>query len=728
MDSRITVTFRFRHGLTSSVSLTKIAAAITFAAFVVGGPGVAKSQIQDAGVYTQHNDNSRTGAQLNETTLTPSAVSSRGMRIVYTANVDDAIWAQPLYVRSVAFPGGSANAVYTVTANNSVYAFDADSGALKWAHPLTDSTIPLRPFAHDAPVTPVIDIGQQAMFVLFSTKNQLKDGSGDPWTLQNLLKTLNVAYWLVALDLRTGAELHRTQVQATVARSDGSMLTFDPRVHESHPALLLDHGSIYVAFGDNPVEEVLTEYHGWVMRFDAVSLQPQGVFCTTVDMRGQGAEGGGVWQGGAGLAADADGNIYFLVGNGDYIPQNRSYGDSFAKLTPAGNTLTLAGTVADVTPPPAIAASVPRYDHTVAQLMETRDLDLGAGGLVVIPGTRMLVGGGKTGMVYLVDGTSMTIQQSFQGFTNTYHPTWNYGCPRPIPAGCESWHAGPHLHGSPTFWNGHLYDWSEKDHLKKFNFDSSTNLFSVTPVVAGVDASPTRMPGGLLSVSANGTVAGSGIVWAMLPTNGPSPTLHAHVYAFDAESLALLWNAPFPAALSQMTRRAGPTVADGKVFVPTANGALLAYGLCDPGTPCVLGHASAPLLAAHDMASSMDMTAPMEMTAPMTHSELAIKHRSQLLPPAGEIVLFRVRAHFDGDAERFEGGDRIGATWKATDGSRVTAELVKTIYATDDDAAPGQLFKVISREGSGRFQRVDWIQRTDAEGGEATYVFYGGKL
>src|SRR5207302_8243160 len=114
--------------------------------------------------------------------------------------------------------------------------------------------------------------------------------------------------------------------------------------------------------------------------------------------------------------------------------------------------------------------------------------------------------------------------------------------------------------------------------------------------------------------------------------------------------------------------------------------------------------------------------------APMTHSELAIKHRSQLLPPAGEIVLFRVRAHFDGDAERFEGGDRIGATWKATDGSRVTAELVKTIYATDDDAAPGQLFKVISREGSGRFQRVDWIQRTDAEGGEATYVFYGGKL
>ena len=75
------------------------------------------------------------------------------------------------------------------------------------------------------------------------------------------------------------------------------------------------------------------------------------------------------------------------------------------KLTASGNNLLFANAVTDLNTPPLSAANVPATIHTVAQLMEARDLDLGAGGLVEVPGTQTLVGGGKTGMMYLVDGT-----------------------------------------------------------------------------------------------------------------------------------------------------------------------------------------------------------------------------------------------------------------------------------------------------------------------------------
>src|SRR5262249_13539457 len=108
--------------------------------------------------------------------------------------------------------------------------------------------------------------------------------------------------------------------------------------------------------------------------------------------------------------------------------------------------------------------------------MDAHDLDLGSGGLIVVPGTKTLIGGGKTGMLYAVDGNAMLatkdsgLLDSIQGFTNTDHPDWNYGCPTPNPANCHDWEAGPHLHNSPTFWNGYVFDWSEKDHLKRFSF------------------------------------------------------------------------------------------------------------------------------------------------------------------------------------------------------------------------------------------------------------------
>jgi outer membrane protein assembly factor BamB len=339
---------------------------------------VATTAMGSSAVWTQHNDNFRTGAQLNEVVLTPAAVARRGMQVKYTVSLSGDIDAQPLYVRNVRFPDGHANALYVVTENNLVYALDEQTGSQKWTHQLADSDPAYRSMARGStnpPPTPAIDVSSHTMYVLFSTKNQSVDTADTRNGWISLDQTLDVAYWLVALDIRSGSELRRMRIGAEIKRSDGTTLTFDSRHHVNHPSLLLDHGSIYLAFG-SIFAEGTCEYHGWVLRYDAATFRKKGAFSTTVNWRIGGTpdpEGGGIWQGGGGLVADYSGNVYFLVGNAPFDPAQLSYGDAIVKLRPGHDSLDFAGAVA----PPK------------ADLMDAKDLDLGSGGLSLIPGTTL---------------------------------------------------------------------------------------------------------------------------------------------------------------------------------------------------------------------------------------------------------------------------------------------------------------------------------------------------
>ena len=80
-------------------------------------------------IYTQRGDNRRTGYTF-ETTLTPANV--KGLRKLFTCDVDAGVYAQPLVVPNVSIGGGIHSVLYVATMNNSVYAFDADDGTQLW--------------------------------------------------------------------------------------------------------------------------------------------------------------------------------------------------------------------------------------------------------------------------------------------------------------------------------------------------------------------------------------------------------------------------------------------------------------------------------------------------------------------------------------------------------------------------------------------------------------------
>src|SRR5205823_6975313 len=120
------------------------------------------------------------------------------------------------------------------------------------------------------------------------------------------------------------------------------------------PALLLNNGVVYIGFGSHGDQ---TPYHGWVLGYDATTLQQVMAYNDTSN-----GSNGGIWHSGGGLAADSAGNIYFVTGNGTFDANigGVDYGDSVEKISPSGSVL-------DYFTP---------HDQAI---LSAKDLDLGSG-------------------------------------------------------------------------------------------------------------------------------------------------------------------------------------------------------------------------------------------------------------------------------------------------------------------------------------------------------------
>src|SRR5215472_13676015 len=300
-------------------------------------------------VLTYHNDNSRLGANLNETQLAPANVNSAQFGKLFTYSVDGYVYAQPLYVSELSIPNqGTHNVVFVATEHNSVYAFDADSnaganGGLLWqvnlgpSAPTPNSTLPFEIIQPEVGITgtPVIDLPSGTLYV-------------DAFTLEGG----NYIHRIHALNLADGSEKSFSPVIVSASvpgigtGSTNGVLTFQAQQQLQRSALTLANGILYVAYAgytDTPVED---PFHGWIIGFDASSLQqlPTYVFCSTpngtTDEFGPTAGEGGIWGGGAGLAVDGNGNLYFGTGDGNFnaFPNTNGteYGNSILNLSTAG--------------------------------------------------------------------------------------------------------------------------------------------------------------------------------------------------------------------------------------------------------------------------------------------------------------------------------------------------------------------------------------------------------
>jgi uncharacterized protein (TIGR03437 family) len=514
------------------------------------------------GVTTYRNNLARSGENLAEAILTPGNVNQAQFGKILSRPVDGQIYAQPLYLPSVTIPGkGVHNVVFVATQHDSVYAFDADSGAGPNGPPLWqvslanaaagETTAGVADVLNCLTIvpelgitgTPVIDPSTNTLYVVAMTK-----------------RNDQIFHRLHALDVTSGAErpgspvLIAASVPGTGDRafnSSSNLVTFDAYFYKNRAGLLLLNGVVYTGWTSHCDSR---SYHGWIIAYDARSLQQVAVFNSTPD-----GYQGSFWMGGAAPAADAEGNIYAISGNGrfDADANGLDLGDSVIKLSSQGLTV------------------LDYFTPFNQLLLDQADIDLGSSGAVLLPDLagslthqRLLVSAGKEGRIYLLDrdrmghfnpGADSQIVQSIEGAVGA-------------------------VFGGPAYFNRTLYFSAAYDKLKAFSVSGAH--IGIPPL--SQSSLTFDYPGAIPAVSANGS--SNGIVWVVESDYGG--TLHA----YDASNLANeLYNSQMNISrdlLGSFVRFSVPAIANGRVYVGTSD-ALVVFGLLSqPSVTAVLNAAS----------------------------------------------------------------------------------------------------------------------------------------
>ncbi|HVO81645.1 MAG TPA: hypothetical protein VMT28_13000 [Terriglobales bacterium] len=517
---------------------------LRLAAFILSLACLGSAQVS---VTTFHNDNSRTGQNTQETILTPANVNVNSFGKLFSHAVDGYVYAQPLYVPNVSIPGkGTHNVIYVATEHDGVFAFDADSNAGSNASPLWKKSF-INPSQGITSVssgdvgcgdlvpeigitgTPVIDTSSGTLYVVAKTKEH-----------GQFFQRLH------ALDITTGAEKFggpvtiRARVKGTGDGSANGFVRFDPLRHSQRPGLLLQNGTVYIAWASHCD---IGPYHGWVMSYDAQTLAQKAVWNSTPN-----AGLGGFWASGAGIAADAAFNLFLASGNGtfDVDTGGRDYGDSIVKL-----------------PPPTTSRfKVSDFFTPFNQgSLENGDVDLGSGGLLLLPDQNgphrhLLVQAGKEGTIYLVDRDNM----------GQYNPNNDDQIVQHLDSAVGG------IWAMPAWWNNNVYFGGSFDFVKMFTFNPTTGLLLTSP--SSESSTFINYPGPTPSISANGT--SNGIAW-VTQTDGSSAILRA----FDATNLDTeLYNSTQRSAddAGPAVKFSVPTIVNGKVYVPAVR-RLTVYGL-----------------------------------------------------------------------------------------------------------------------------------------------------
>lgn len=527
-----------------TVTATSVTSPTTSASVTFGATDLAA-------VATYHNDLARDGANTQEYALTTSTVNTSTFGKLFSCTVDGAVYAQPLWLANVTVNGAKRNAIFVATEHDGLFAFDADNNTTPctplWNVNLIDSNHGGSPGETTVPAgvtgylvgagngditpevgvtgTPVIDPSTGTLYVVSKSVNL----SG-PTFYQRLH----------AIDITTGNEKFGGPANITPSSviypgtgDGGSTVSFSAQGENQRPGLALVNGVVYVAWAsheDNP------PYYGWIVGFNASDLAVASIFNVTPN-----AQYGGIWMSGGAPAADANGNVYVITANGafDADTGGEDYGDSFLQLS--GNLV--------------VSSYFTPSDEATDN---TADHDFGAGGSAVVLNLtsgspkHLVVGGGKDGSLYLLDGDDMGGFGDFNArqFFNIGHGIFATG----------------------AFWNNNFYIAGIFGPLVSYAFNPTTDLFDTS--VSTQSAISFGFPGTTPSVSSS--ASNNGIVWALdnhnYCTNQSSGCGPAVLHAYDATNLTNeVWNSSMTAAdaAGNAVKFTVPIVANGKVYAGT---------------------------------------------------------------------------------------------------------------------------------------------------------------
>lgn len=497
---------------------------------VFAGMTVGQAQVA---VTTWHYDNARSGANPNETNLTPQNVNSGEFGKLFTQPVDGPVIGQALYLPGVTIPGaGVHNVVYAVTMHDSVYAFDADSATGKNAHPLwhtsflTNGATPV-PIALQGcqPTTKWTEVGIVSTPVIDPV-------AGTLYVVAKTHENSAFVHRLHALDVATGLEKTGSPIVITASYLfAGKNNIFQDAQQVNRPALLLENGNLYIAFGSNGCRG--GKEQGWVVAYDASTLQPTGAFDDE-----PGGSAAAIWMRGGGLSADSLGNIYAATADGDFTP-GTNFGQSVIKLSQVGSALQLADWF---TP------------FNEADL-ERQDLDMSEPVLVLPDQTgkhpHLLAAVGKEGTIYILNRDKM-------GHFCSACTKKDTQIVQELPA------FAPET-GALIYWNSTIYSSGSGSLISALSLKNG--LLVKTPLAQSKITTNGHSP----VISANGITAG--VLWQITG---------AYLFAFDATTLVKLYSSSRAPnnrdQLPALPHFANLVVANGKVYVGTSN-SLVAYGL-----------------------------------------------------------------------------------------------------------------------------------------------------
>lgn len=557
--------------------------ASNFAGGAWGGPSQSFTTlgISRQNVLTYHYDNTRQGANTNETVLTLSNVNVSGFGKLFTYAVDGYVYGQPLILTNLSIPGkGVRNVVFVATMHDSVYAFDADSngdadGGLIWKtnvgvsspSPIPEYGARYHPGVGNLDVvpeegmtgTPVVDPVSGTIYVDAFTREVVAGVS------------TNYFHRIHALNVIDGSE--RPYSPVVVAASvpgtgvsgnnfaetdNGSNVTFSAVQHCQRPALTLAGGILYACYGSHDDTD---PYHGWVLGYNSTNLTllTNYVFNTTpnatVAAFGANAGEGALWMGGNGLSVDSNTNLFFETGNGSFSANTNGgdYADSFVKLS-TSNRLAVAD-----------------YFTPYNQLsLQNSDSDVGSGGPLLLPDSvgsaahpHLIVGAGKEGKIFLLDRDHMGHYDGADGVNGS-----DTNDVEELPGAIGgAW-------SSPAYWNNLIFYQGNGDVMKAFLI--TNGVIASSPVSRS--STSFGFPGATPTISANGT--NNGIAWVIDPSaylsSGP-----AVLHALNATNLSIeLYNSSQNLARDNpggAVKMVPPIIVGGKVYV-AAEYALSVFG------------------------------------------------------------------------------------------------------------------------------------------------------